>query len=542
MGSKHRGPDQGEVASREARKWAVLLLGAVVLATGCATVTPPPGQGAFLSGGPRATSGPVLADEVREPPRLYRRRGEGVRATQVAMVSPTEMALRAVAGGAVQVDAFEYLLLLAGLTHIDDVPARGVPLTPEEAARVLALVLNKPMTLGSFPPRMAACHLLREVLEAGEVSREELLHRVERFKTVAVLRPDGYLAWTLNGRTQQKVGPVEWREDAFRAGPFELGRFYTVSGWVFRQTDAQLRPVLDGPGLAEVYDDADYLGRSLDGAEEAFVELYHAMGQLLSDPWDSLVALQHLPAGVAALLASSPEYRERLRYMTRGERMKALSKLTTNLVVTFGTAGGTTSTLSRAVGGLEATVPVLSLSAEGLLVVERVVVPVGKVGTVLSGGPGAAIILQRANAASQTSSPTPGPGQWGPAQESMSDRSRAYQEQITGHSADEAYWVGGVGRKSGGVKFDGFEEGVLREAKGSGYANKFLESLEPKPWFKPSGAKALVEQAKRQLNAARKTGTPIRWHVAEEKTAEAIRLLFKENRVEGIEVVHTPAL
>jgi hypothetical protein len=40
---------------------------------------------------------------------------------------------------------------------------------------------------------------------------------------------------------------------------------------------------------------------------------------------------------------------------------------------------------------------VLSLSAEGLLVMERVVVPVGRMGTVLSRGPGAAIILQRAS-------------------------------------------------------------------------------------------------------------------------------------------------
>ena len=39
--------------------------------------------------------------------------------------------------------------------------------------------------------------------------------------------------------------------------------------------------------------------------------------------------------------------------------------------------------------------PVLSLSAEGLLAVERVVVPVGKTATVLSGGPGAAIILHQ---------------------------------------------------------------------------------------------------------------------------------------------------
>jgi hypothetical protein len=50
--------------------------------------------------------------------------------------------------------------------------------------------------------------------------------------------------------------------------------------------------------------------------------------------------------------------------MTPGEQMKALSKLTTYIIVTFGTAGGTTSTLTRTLGGLEATVPVLSLSAK----------------------------------------------------------------------------------------------------------------------------------------------------------------------------------
>jgi hypothetical protein len=501
-----------------ARKWMALVLGAVVLSTGCATVTPPAGHGAF------------------------RHRGEQVRGTELAMVSPAGMAVRAVASGARQVDAFEHLLLLAGLDHVHDEPPRGAPLTPQEAARVLAVLLKKPVTLGSFPPRMALCHLLREVLEEGKVSREELLRRVERFKRVAVLRPDGYLAWTLDGRTQQKVGPVEWKEEAFRAGPFELGRFYIASGWVFRQADAQLRPVPHGPGLAEVYDDADALNRSLDGAEEAFVELYHAMGQLLSHPWDSLTALEHLPAGVAALLASSPEYLERFRYMTRGEQVKALSKLTTHLLLTFGTAGGTTSTLTRTLGGLEATVPVLSLSAEGLLVVERVVVPVGKVATVLSGGPGAAIILQRANTGGQTPSPAAGPGQWGPSKESMSARSRAYQEQISGHPADEAYWVGGTSTKDGGVRFDGFKDGVLLEAKGPGYANKFFDNLEPRPWFKHSGAKALVDQAVRQLGAAGRTGTPIRWHVAEEKVADAIRLLLKSERVTGIEVVYTPAL
>ncbi|EPX63273.1 hypothetical protein D187_005679 [Cystobacter fuscus DSM 2262] len=386
-----------------------------MLSTGCITVTPSSERGALLDLNPRAAPGLVgeghgdaqhAATGANAPTRLLSRRGERVQGTKVAMASPAEMAVRAVASGARQADAFESLLLLAGLDNVNDEPPRGAPLTTEEAARVLAVLLNKPVTLGSFPPRMAVCHLLREVLDGGAVSREELLRRVERFKTVAVLRPDGYLAWTLNGRTQQKVGPVEWKEEAFRAGSFELGRFYTVSGWVFRQADAQLRPLMQGPGLAEVYDDADYIGRSLDGAEDAFVGLYHAMGQLLTRPLDSLAALRHLPAGVAALIASSPEYLERFRYMTRGEQVKATSTLLTHLIVTFGTAGGTTSTLTRAVGGLEASVPVLSLSAEGLLMVERVVVPVGKTATVLSGGPGATIILQRASTGTNEARPS----------------------------------------------------------------------------------------------------------------------------------------
>jgi hypothetical protein len=122
----------------------------------------------------------------------------------------------------------------------------------------------------------------------------------------------------------------------------------------------------------------------------------------------------------------------------------------------------------------------------------------------------------------------------------MSNRAARYQEQITGHPASEAYWVGGKDLKSGGVKLDGFKEGVLQDAKGPGYANKFEDDLTPKPWFENSGAKNLIEQARRQLKAS--PGVPIRWHVAEKKAADAIRKLLKEKGVKGIEVVYTPAL
>jgi hypothetical protein len=346
-----------------------------------------------------------------------------------------------VAGGTAREDAWELLLTSAGLEERDERPVPGTPLTPAWAARLLEVLLKKPVTLGTFPARMAVGHLLRRVLEHGELSREELQRWVKRFGRVAVLRPDGYLAWVRDGRTQQKVAPVEWKDGAFRARQFELGRFYVSNGWVFRLADEQLEP-LERPVLVEVYDDADYLSRSLDGAEAAFVKLALALGEVLTHPVDSLVALKELPAGVAGLIASSPEYLERFRYMTRGEQVEAVAELATALLVTKGTATSTTRTVTGALAGAEATVPVLSLSAQGVLSLERVGVPVGQAAGVLAGGPGAALLLHRANTAAGAPSPSGGrgPGEWGHAEEvGMSKRSRAYQEQITGHSADEAY-------------------------------------------------------------------------------------------------------
>ena len=48
----------------------------------------------------------------------------------------------------------------------------------------------------------------------------------------------------------------------------------------------------------------------------------------------------------------------------------------------------------------------------------------------------------------------------------------------------------------------------------------------------------LLAQARRQFEAA--NGTPIRWMVAEEKLAGALRRLFKANGLGEIEVVHIP--
>ncbi|TSC20318.1 Tox-REase-5 domain-containing protein [Corallococcus sp. Z5C101001] len=513
-----------------------LLLALAVLTTGCASMPSARHRGTLQMSGP-VGGGVGFEGEGRLP----RRHAPVVEVTGAGVGIAAGPVREAMSRSASEEDAWEKLLTDAGLEAQDVRPLAGGTLTPAQAGRLLGQLMQKPVTLGNFPPRMAAGFLLREVLAGGEVSREELLRRVERFarEQVAVLRPDGYLAWALNGNTQQKVARVEWRDGAFRAHGFELGRFYSGKGGVFRAVDAQLQ-ASDWRPLAEVYSDADVISRSLDGAQDAFVELYHALGQGLSRPMDSVAALGNLPAGVAALIASSPEYWERFRYMTQGEQVREVARLTTNVIATWGAASATTRTLTGLAAGAEATVPVLSLSAEGALAFERVAVPAGRAASVLSGGPGAAIILQRANTASKGGAPAKGPGQWGPAKESMSERARRYQEQITGHSADEAYWVGGVGKNSGGVKFDGFQDGVLLEAKGPGYANKFLDDLSPKIWFEKSGAKALMDQAQRQIRAAHGTGTTIRWHVAERKTSEAIRGLLKARGFTEIEVLFVP--
>ena len=457
---------------------------------------------------------------------------------------PRALVAQAVLAGSDSEDAFETVLGLAGLKDTGLLPPPEEPLTPEDAAALYEALLATPGSLAQFGPRRVASYLLTEAMEGEEeLPRAVLLQRVARFRTLAVLRPDGYLAWALTGNTQQRVAPVEWKNGAFRALAFEVGPFYSGRNGAFFAVDAQLREDRSSGVLAEVYDDADYINRSLDGAQSTCVALALSVGKLVGHPVRSAEELTELPGAVLALVKNSPQYLERFKLMTRGEQIRSVAELATTLLLARGTAGAGTRTMAAVGQELEAvSVTALSLTAEGTVALERVAVPVGRAVTALSGGPGAAIILQQVNDAARQGAPRPvqGPGQWAPSKESMSKRSARYQEQITGRPASEAYWVGGKDFKSGGVKLDGFEDGVLLDAKGPGYSNKFTDNLKPKPWFKESGARQLIEQARRQLKVA--PGTPIRWHVAEKKAADAIRKLLSDEDVPGIEVVHTPAL
>ena len=123
-----------------------------------------------------------------------------------------------------------------------------------------------------------------------------------------------------------------------------------------------------------------------------------------------------------------------------------------------------------------------------------------------------------------------GPGLFLTANEAMSPRAARYQAQISGRSPGEVYILDGV-------KFDGFTDGTLLDAKGPGYAN-FVRDGEFRGWFE--GATDLVEQAERQTRVA--GNLPITWHVAEDLAVPAIRRLLESNGFGAIKVVHTPPI
>ncbi len=109
-----------------------------------------------------------------------------------------------------------------------------------------------------------------------------------------------------------------------------------------------------------------------------------------------------------------------------------------------------------------------------------------------------------------------GPGAWSPVSESMSARSEAYQTQITGRPITDGYVVNGV-------KFDGFSNGVLTDAKG--YYGQFIDNGQWRTWFR--GDQALLDQAARQVAAA--GSAPIQWTFAEKTSADLVREMLMDD-------------
>ncbi|EFL32711.1 predicted protein [Streptomyces viridochromogenes DSM 40736] len=135
-----------------------------------------------------------------------------------------------------------------------------------------------------------------------------------------------------------------------------------------------------------------------------------------------------------------------------------------------------------------------------------------------------------------------GPGSWQVITDEVKDATNAsvlYEQRITGIPVGFGYVIHDTPNVKGFVKFDGFKNGVLLDAKGYEYA-KWVKDGKFVPFF--SGADGLVKQANRQLDAVKAAGTKtqIRWDIAEYDAYVAIKNLFSEKGITGITLVHTP--
>lgn len=154
---------------------------------------------------------------------------------------PRPLALASTREALADLDEFGALLLGAGLP-IEAVP-QGRDVSPAQAKRLRVHFAILPSLPQHYAPRLVADELLRFIEKQGQaVSRWDLSLKVQEYRNLFLLRPDGYLAAALTGKPALCVGPVEVRDEGTGAGVFEMGVFYTSA-------DGLTWPRADGPKL-----------------------------------------------------------------------------------------------------------------------------------------------------------------------------------------------------------------------------------------------------------------------------------------------------
>jgi hypothetical protein len=440
-------------------------------------------------------------------------------------------------------DSFQGVQEASGLEEAARHPI-GAALYQEQARQLLGQLAKTSVTQRNFAPQRVLSWLLREVLEGGErVDYADLKWRAERFWRLVLVRPDGYLVAALTGAPIQRLGTLQLTEGQWKVGLLLVGDFYFSRGGVLYPVNDALRGTA-GPPLAELGLGRDPLNAALDGAQEAVGEMVVALAHSIVHPIRTLEGLSQLPQTVARLIASSPEYFARYGDMSREDQIREAARLSTHILMMLGGAEATAGRL----GGLGAELPELSLTAEGEMMLGRALVAEGTAKTALSLEPGAPSVLHMAGSGpgntggasskggrSSKKTPAKGPGKWiHKTPTTDSKQALDYQEQITGRPAWWVYMVDGV-------EFDGFNGKEFLEAKGASYKHFLTKLGDMQPWFRNGdGFIGLLEQAKRQSDAAWLLRVPVVWHVAEVEFANFLRTLFAEKGWDNITVYHTP--
>jgi hypothetical protein len=443
------------------------------------------------------------------------------------------------------VDAFQQVQQASGLEPEARHPA-GSALYPQQARQLWVHLSKTPVTPSTFAPRRVLFWLLREALSGSErVDYPDLRWRAERFIPLVLVRTDGYLVTALTGSPLQHLGKLQLVDGHWKVGVLEPGAFYFSRSGVFYPVTPALRRA-DGPPVAELGLGRDPLNAALDGAQDALVEMTLALAQSLRHPIRTVHDLGQLPDDVARLLAASPAYFARYGAMSREDQIREAARLSTHLLLML---GGATEATAGGMGGLGAGLPVLSLTAEGELVLDGALVSQGTVITAVGTELGALSTLHMASSSGQGSAgdgsgtagnppqtpPARSPGRWMYKKPTtQSQDSLDYQEQVTGRPA---WWVYMIGK----VEFDGFKAGELLEAKGPGYCAFFNADGTPKYWYVNSGKFAeMMKQAEEQSKLAQSLGMPLTWHVADARVAKFLGEVFKDNNWTNTTVRHTP--
>ncbi len=289
-------------------------------------------------------------------------------------------------------DAFQLLQRSAGLEE-DSWHKAGEELETADAQALWDALAHSEPTLQSFGPRRSLIFLLRQVLTRNEdVPYTEILERLRPFHALVVMRPDGYLVSALAGQPLQRMGTggVNLRAGRLMSGNFEVGAFYRDRGGIFYTTDDSLTQ--RGVMVGELGLERDWFNAALDGSGDALLEVAQALAQFVNEPIRTIRGLQQLPSAVATLIASSPDYFARYATLPLQEQIREAARLSTHLLMLYGSASGATTRISTA----GARLPVLSLSAEGTLAIEQVAVPVGATAAAFGTGVGAIYVLMEA--------------------------------------------------------------------------------------------------------------------------------------------------
>lgn len=422
--------------------------------------------------------------------------------------------------------------------HLSGAPslAVGQPLTPPHALALWGALLQTPASPRTFAPRTVLAWLVREPLASGQpLPYAALLAHAARFRPLVVVRPDGYVTSALTGAPIARLGTPSLLAGELYVQRLRSGAFYFDSGGVYFAVDAGLgrhglplgeRPLARDPATA-----------ALLGAEDALEQMARALAFLLVHPVRSLEGLRQLPASVASLLASSPDYFAHYGALNREDQVREAARLATHLLTL---QGGTASLAPRLTQATR--LPVLSVSAQGTLVVREVALPAGALTVTVGAGAASASLVLMAQAGAPPPGnaswppPTSGPGTWVQKPETMSAEAERYQSQVTGAPPGWVYRVRtGPGPKDF-VDFDGFRDGVLLEVKGPGYLD-LLRKMHGKSWFE--GLRNMIGQARRQTNAA--MGHDVHWHFAEQEVARLMRVQIQKAEFDTIQVIHTPA-